>query len=360
VAVKYPFQNLIFQGGGVKTFAYHGVLAVLEERGILPQIKRVGGTSAGALLAMLLSFRLSWPETLALFRTCDFSKIPEIKRAKNPTWTPRIVEREVGHVVGRVDAVNRLIKKYGWHASDYAYQWTQTVIAAQCHGNGNATFADFRAQGFRDLHVVATNISTRSAVVFSAETTPTVAVADAVRMSGSIPLFFEALQFDGQRFGAGDYFADGGVLRNYPLHIFDDPKYGAGNHWYFTGVNWATLGVRLYTPKDCPNATRPITNVLSYIERLFEALVEAQSVTLESSKVDLQRTISVCDCCVLATDFDLNADDENETYRKLVAAGREATTAYLAGYEFPLDPRLAIILRPRTVVERLKEVFGGD
>jgi len=42
----YPFRNLIFEGGGVKGIAYSGALAVLEERGILRRIQRVGGASA--------------------------------------------------------------------------------------------------------------------------------------------------------------------------------------------------------------------------------------------------------------------------------------------------------------------------
>lgn len=39
---SYPFRNLIFEGGGVKGIAYSGALAVLEERGILRRIQRVG------------------------------------------------------------------------------------------------------------------------------------------------------------------------------------------------------------------------------------------------------------------------------------------------------------------------------
>ena len=52
--MTYPFHNLVFEGGGVKGVVYVGALAILEEKGILPQITRVGGTSAGAINAMLL------------------------------------------------------------------------------------------------------------------------------------------------------------------------------------------------------------------------------------------------------------------------------------------------------------------
>ena len=47
----YPFKNLVFQGGGVKGIAYGGALDVLDKKGILKNIIRVAGTSAGAINA---------------------------------------------------------------------------------------------------------------------------------------------------------------------------------------------------------------------------------------------------------------------------------------------------------------------
>ncbi len=46
--MTYNFRNLVFEGGGVNGIAYLGALEVLEERGILTDIERIGGTSAGA------------------------------------------------------------------------------------------------------------------------------------------------------------------------------------------------------------------------------------------------------------------------------------------------------------------------
>lgn len=43
---------LILQGGGAKGFAYSGVVEHLEDRGLLKGITKVGGTSAGALMAL--------------------------------------------------------------------------------------------------------------------------------------------------------------------------------------------------------------------------------------------------------------------------------------------------------------------
>lgn len=357
MAAKYPFRNLIFQGGGVKSFAYHGVMEVLEAEHITPQIERVGGASAGALLSTLLSFRLNWDKTLAIFKTCDFSKVPELQISPNPEWTPRLVEHSVERVRARVDSVNRLIKKYGWYASRYSYEWLMDVIADQCHGNGRATFMDFKALGFRDLHVVVTNLTRQRIETMNAETTPDITVADAVRMSGTIPLFFEGLQFDGKVFGAGDFYADGGVMANYPLHLFDAPRYAKESRLFFTGINWETLGCQLFTPENCPNARHSINNVLNYIETVFDAMAESQLVPFQTGVADQQRTINVSNCCIRATDFDIRLDAKDERYQKMVTAGRSAAQSFLANYKAPIDPRLALVLRPNVVVQRVKEIF---
>ena len=61
--MEYPFENLIFEGGGVKGIAYVGVFQELQDREIIGNIKRVGGTSAGAINAVLLSLGYSLQET---------------------------------------------------------------------------------------------------------------------------------------------------------------------------------------------------------------------------------------------------------------------------------------------------------
>lgn len=52
--MAYHFNNLVFEGGGVKGIAYVGALEVLQEEGILQNVKRVAGTSAGAMMAVLV------------------------------------------------------------------------------------------------------------------------------------------------------------------------------------------------------------------------------------------------------------------------------------------------------------------
>lgn len=52
------FRNLVFEGGGVKGIAYAGALSEIDigsHRGILKEIIRVAGTSAGAITATLVA-----------------------------------------------------------------------------------------------------------------------------------------------------------------------------------------------------------------------------------------------------------------------------------------------------------------
>ena len=53
------FRNLVFEGGGVKGIAYVGAMQVLEQRGLLAPIVRAGGTSAGAINALLYTLGYS-------------------------------------------------------------------------------------------------------------------------------------------------------------------------------------------------------------------------------------------------------------------------------------------------------------
>jgi NTE family protein len=346
----YPFKNLVFQGGGVKTFAYLGALDVLEAEGILPQIQRVAGASAGAMLGMLVSFRLSAAEISDRYASLEFSKVPGLRRAQDVLGTvPDFLALPLNSVIGNTNALDRLVNRFGWYSTEYAYEWLQGVIAEQCDGNRRATFAEFRERGFLDLYVVATDISARTARTFSAKHTPDAAVADALRMSASIPLFFEALRFNGNQFGEGNFYADGGVLDNFPMRVFDHPDFGEDNPHYQAMVNGETLGCRLYTPADCDwiQARHPISNLIDYIEALLETILEAQVVAFDNNPADRLRTININDCCVQATDFEVQPDANNLKYMQLLAEGRKAAADYLRQYAPAQKPPFAFFMPRR-------------
>ncbi len=48
-------KNLVFEGAGVRGIAYAGAIKTLENKDLMDSIQKVGGTSAGAITAMLVS-----------------------------------------------------------------------------------------------------------------------------------------------------------------------------------------------------------------------------------------------------------------------------------------------------------------
>jgi len=313
------YRNLVFKGGGVRGIAYMGALEVLDEYRIVENIQRVAGTSAGAIAATLVSFRLSISETTELFNSLDFTKIPQSETRVKKWKFLRFKEEE---------NYRRFIKKYGWYSSEYFYHWLEDIIADQCDGNGRSTFSDFQERDFRELYIVAANVSRQRAEVFSAAHTPDVAVADAVRMSMSIPIFFESLRFDGKKFGDGDYYVDGGLFDNFPMHIFDQDEFVGKSWFYREGINWETLGLFLYPDQYLQPVEPEIPdNVWEFLTLTLRNLYQSHQLTYyQTSTVDQHRTIEISDCGISSTDFEI--DIGSEKYKQLYESGKQAARVF--------------------------------
>ncbi|MBN2555920.1 MAG: patatin-like phospholipase family protein [Anaerolineales bacterium] len=323
----WPFENLVFKGGGVRGLAYLGALRVLDlpEINILNQIERVAGASAGAITAVLLSFRLPLEGMITLFHTFDYAQFTSRRDLDEPRWSPGFLEKEIAGVRTNLDNVQRLVSHYGWYSSEPFFEWLKDTIADQYGGNGMATFSDFKSRGFRDLYIAVSNVSQARSTICSAETTPTMAVAKAVRMSMSIPLLFEGITGHD-----GDIYVDGGVLDNYPIHVFDNPIYGVNNPYFLGGVNWRTLGCFLYTPQGCDEGRKTITGLVSYLERLFETMLNIQDETYSNNPINRLRTIEISDCCVDSIDFHIAPG--SEAYEELLESGRYAAQSFLDSF----------------------------
>lgn len=67
-------EVLILQGGGAKGMAYSGIVEVLEDTGLLKGIKRVGGTSAGALMGLPIALGYSAGEIHEIVKHSRFAQ----------------------------------------------------------------------------------------------------------------------------------------------------------------------------------------------------------------------------------------------------------------------------------------------
>lgn len=328
------YENLVFEGGGAKGIAYLGMLNVLEEKQILSHIKRVAGTSAGAITAGVTSLNLPYHDIKKYVDTLDFKKIKQKttieKKGSLSAELKAELESKLG---GDLHCILRLIEDYGWYSSQYFYQWIQGVIAEQFDATKKAppyTFEDFTKpelhknnREFHELLIVATDMTSKQTRVFSYETSPKMEVATAIRASMSIPLFFESLEIDdyAKDTSLAHTFCDGGLLRNYPITIFDDEDVYEGN-FHETGANLLTLGGKFSTPVN----DKPIKNFFDYVEALVNCIERSQEDNFLHSEMDVERSILIDTSKIAITDFDIAVGDDKYNY--LLQQGEKATRAY--------------------------------
>ena len=330
------YRNLVFKGGGVRGIAYLGALQYLYDRGMMRNIERVAGTSAGAITALGVCLHPSdFPRFKALADSLDYRKVPAEEDARVPAIANKRIlsllerSRELS-IFKNLQCSIRLLQEKGWYSSDFFYQWLKSVIAERFAVEKDAyTFADFAnaelhqgRQPFLELYITGTDVSNRTPRLFSLETTPDMEVALAVRISMSIPLYFEAIQYQYPGTEEPQFYVDGGIMWNYPVNLFDDKKYARK---LADGANDETLGLFLYSP---PGTSRykPVKSMLDHMEALFESISVVQEHLVIKAEKDYARTIFIDDCGIEATDFDIQADDDK--YRALFNSGFAATQAF--------------------------------
>lgn len=324
--------NLVFEGGGVLGIAYLGVLQYLYQNNILQNVERTAGTSAGAITACITSFNLPFQETKKLVDTLDYKKVPEKDLPPDLRKIPVPILNELEKVFGDFDCVYRLMNNYGWYSSEYFYNWIKEQINSQFDPSKKLppyTFSDFKntdihngKRPFLDLYIVGTDLSYRSSKVFSYESTPDMEVAKAVRISMSIPLFFEAVKSNEDAM-TNDYstnvFCDGGVMWNYPINIFDTITFNEHN---MPEANYQTLGAK-FRSKIKYNE---VNSLLNFVKNLYLSQLRIQQDIFNRSPQDVVRSIQIDIGDITATDFNISTGDE--TYNSLYNEGYRAAKMY--------------------------------
>ena len=332
------YRNLVFKGGGVRGVAYIGALKYLYENGLMRSVERVAGTSAGAITAMVLAFNFeNYDSIKSISDSLDYRKIPaegdlKPEQAKFIKANPLMARSQSLGIVKNLQCSLRLLQEKGWYSSDYFYGWLKSVIAKQFSVKKEAyTFRDFKdpslhvdERHFFDLFVTGTDISNRTSRVFSFEATPEMEVAMAIRISMSIPLFFEAMPFQYPGTKEKQFYADGGVMWNYPISLFDDPRYGKK---FFKGMNAETLGFFLYTSPESTEY-KEVKGMMDYVGALFESLLLVQDQLVLYGEKNKDRTIFINDQGVSPTNFNIAVGDE--VYEKLFLSGYESSKEFFA------------------------------
>lgn len=313
--------DLVFEGGGVKGIGLVGALSVLEEQGFVPQ--NLAGTSAGSIVATLFAAGYSASELRDVVLGLDF------RRFEDRRWEDKVP------VVGTPLSI---LKDQGIFEGQAFYTWIAELLAAK----GKRTFGDLVHPDFADearyryrVNVIASDLTAHRLLVLPHDAKAfgiepdDLDIALAVRMSMSIPFFFEPVRLVDPLTGAEHLIADGGVLSNFPVWIFDSDG----------EPSWPTFGLLLVEPDpkasigsripEYQPSKRWIGGTIGYAKSLIQTMLEAHD-RLYVAKAEFARTIPVKTLGVGTTEFDLSAERAEALYR----SGRDAATAFLATWDF--------------------------
>jgi NTE family protein len=320
------YKNIIFEGGGIRGIAYGGVLHELDSLNMLHDLERVGGTSVGAIQAALLAVGYSPDELIEVIAGTKMNKFSDGR----------------GFFIG---GTKRTMKYYGWYRGDRLSDWIGELIAVKT-GNADMTFGELHAlvgtkPDHRDLYVTATNLSLQRVEVLSHENFPNMKIRDGVRISMSIPIYFQAvfLNTEGEIVKKPKdtrnlwVMVDGGIVANYPIHIFDQAQYVSGGTLGDTTqvVNWETLGVRLERDEQIPYdeqnqglAPFPIEGFVDYIGAFYNLVLEMLN-RRELTDDDWSRTVMVS-CAGIGPKIKKMSQEQKQL---LIDSGRAGTRNFL-------------------------------
>lgn len=221
-----PRADLVLEGGGLKGLGGAGAVQLLLERGWT--FPRVCGSSAGAVLGCFVAAGADPEQLGSLVERLDYGQVPD-------------------RVPG-LDPVAAVLAGGGVHHGAHLRDWVGDELA----GLGVVTFADLRRTDPADddrvpardrWSFVATALEvTRGRRLRLPWDYPSLGVdpdealvADAVRASAAIPLYFEPVRVRHPGTGEVAVLVDGGLVESFPLAVFDRTDAGP--------PRWPTLGV---------------------------------------------------------------------------------------------------------------------
>jgi NTE family protein len=156
-------------------------------------------------------------------------------------------------------------------------------------------------------------------------------VARAVRMSMSIPIFFEPVSVTNEKTNREHVIVDGGMLSNFPVWLFDCPGDEVPS-WPTFGLllvephPQTPVGARLPAPERAP---RGLGGLFKYVKAMADTMMEAHD-RLYVEKANFARTIPIPTLGIGTTEFDITPARKQALYQ----SGRDAASEFLATWDF--------------------------
>src|SRR4051812_23890473 len=315
--------DLVLEGGGVKGLGLVGAVRRLMRAGYA--FPRVAGTSAGSIVAAFLAAGASEAQLGDMMGRLEYPKVSDRAPPKIPLLSEGI----------------SLLRRRGAYEGDYVHDFVRRELGEL----GVTTFADLRVDD-RDadrnleshhrcrLVVMATDV-TRGRLLRLPWDYPRLnldpdeqLVADAVRASMSIPLYFEPVTLRDGRTGEETTLVDGGILSNFPIEIFDRTD---GAH-----PRWPTFGVRVMPDLPAgfahlvPGTGLSALPPLRLLEQVVATAIVGHDQTYLNRPCVSRRAIVVNTDAVGVVQFDAPAD----VRAQVVANGETAADQFLDEWDW--------------------------
>ena len=348
IAVTRVDADGVFQGGGVKGLAIAGALLELAENKDLTVERwvNVAGTSAGAIIAAYLVADHPARELADLLDRAPFEKFQD--------WGPP-GDRVVG------GALN-LVRRHGLARGEYFRKWFDKQLDGM-------TFGEVHAEAAPDgtppehpyrLRMIAADTTNHRMLVLPDDLhryrrpdgdrsidPDTFRVADAVRMSLSIPYFFEPVQLVDVMTWRKATIVDGGTLSNFPVWLFDTSRRDPVR---------PTFGLRLVGGRSVGSGLSMFVRMLGWPAELASDIAQTQSSAWDERFATASTRVRTCPVDagnVGTTDFDLPPAGRNA----LIHGGRRAAKAFIE--RFDLGDYRNTFGRPLTPVATAAGGVGG-
>jgi NTE family protein len=303
------YADAVFEGGGVKGTAFLGALRCFSDAGI--HCRKVAGTSAGAITAAVVAAGFSSDELEAIVGDLDYMN--EILSRKNPLIFNHSPEDDLSApawMIGNLFVTNQK----GQYASEPFKQWLSKNLDQRLK-----TFAPF-VNGDDDrpwyqqqqLKIIISDISDGEMRILPddlpaySQQPGEFSVAEAVRLSMSIPFFFEPGQLSGRTI------VDGGILSNFPLWVYDAPRDRV--------PLCPTFGFQLTAVRE----EKKVNNAVDILASMVDTMMVAHDRHYLRTS-DQGRVITVDTSDVSTTKFNLTNEDKDYLYRQ----GYERTRTFL-------------------------------
>lgn len=293
----------VFAGGGVKAFSFIGALQVMEEKGFT--FDHVAGTSAGSIVAALVKAGYTSEELHLLLDELDVESFKDERMSLIPFPIAKWIH---------------LYFKFGLYRGDALEKWLKQALMKK----GIKTFADLPPQSLR---VIASDLTRGRLLVLPDDLKQygvipeKFSVARAVRMSCSIPFFFEPVKLYSRGSSRKPSFVvDGGILSNFPIWLFRNGK--------LKKYRKPVVGFQL-TPEISDLPKNKMRNAIDMYRALFETMSNAHDLRyIDEEHAKNIVFIPVLD--VKATDFELTDEQKKE----LITLGRNEVELFLRKWSY--------------------------